>query len=177
METATIVNIILCVLSFILAGISVITVVITLRQNNKMIEESTRPVISVYSDEINAGDPSFYLIIKNFGKSTAYITKFEYDFDFKGCFKIHNDKDYLKGLNNSVLAPGQSRICMLDYHKIDREVTFTLEYHSDAKKVYTDRFTINLKAGVSMPYGKVATEGKELRTISYALQEMLQKKL
>lgn len=177
MDTSTIVNIILCVLSFILAAISVVTVVITLRQNNKMIEESTRLVISVYTDEINAGNPFFYLIVKNFGKSPAYITKFEYDFDFKGCYKIRNDRDYLEGLNNAVLAPGQSRICTLDYAKIDKEVTFTLEYHSGAKKVYSDKFTIDLKAGVSMPYGKVATEGKELRTISYALQEMLQKNL
>ena len=61
--------------------------------------------------------------------------------------------------------------------RIDRAVTFTLEYHSGAKKTYSDEFTIDLKAGVSMPYGKVATEGKELRTISYALQEMLQKNL
>ena len=177
MDTSTIVNIILCVLSFILAAISVVTVVITLRQNNKMIEESTRPVISVYTDEINAGNPFFYLIVKNFGKSPAYITKFEYDFDFKGCYKIRNDRDYLEGLNNAVLAPGQSRICTLDYAKIDKEVTFTLEYQKKKKKVYSDKFTIDLKAGVSMPYGKVATEGKELRTISYALQEMLQKNL
>lgn len=177
MDVATIVNVILCVLSFLLAAISVVTVVITLRQNNKMIEESTRPVISVYTDEINAGNPFFYLIVRNFGKSPAYITKFEYDFDFKGCYKIRNDRDYLEGLNNAVLAPGQSRICTLDYAKIDKEVTFTLEYHSGAKKVYSDKFTIDLKAGVSMPYGKVATEGKELRTISYTLQEILQKNL
>lgn len=129
MDVSTIVNIILCVLSFILAAISVVTVVITLRQNNKMIEESTRPFISVYTDEINAGNPFFYLVIKNFGKSTAYITKFEYDFDFNGCYKIRNDRDYLQQLNNAVLAPGQSRICTLDYQRIDRAVTFTLEYH------------------------------------------------
>ena len=101
MDVSTIVNIILCVLSFILAAISVVTVVITLRQNNKMIEESTRPFISVYTDEINAGNPFFYLVIKNFGKSTAYITKFEYDFDFNGCYKIRNDRDYLQQLNNA----------------------------------------------------------------------------
>jgi hypothetical protein len=177
MDIATIVNIILCILSFILALISVVTVVITLRQNNKMIEESTRPVISIYTDEINAGNPFFYIVVKNFGKSPAYITKFEYDFDFKGCYKIRNNKDYLKGLNNAVLAPGQSRICTLDYAKINKEVTFTLEYHSGTKKRYLEKFTIDLKAGVSMPYGKVDTEGKELRSISYALQEILQKNL
>lgn len=177
MDVATIVNIILCVLSFILAVVSVITVVITLHQNNKMIEESTRPIISIYTDEINAGTPFFYLVVKNFGKSSAYITKFEYDFDFKGCYKIRNDNDYLQGLKNAVLAPGQSRICTLDYAKVDKEVTFIIEYRSGAKKTYLETFTIDLKAGVSMPYGKVATDGKELRTISYALQEMLQKSL
>lgn len=158
-------------------AISVVTVAVTLRQNNRMIEESTRPYISVYTDEINTGNPLFYLIIKNFGKSPAYITKFESDFDFRGCYKIPTDKDYLGNLKNAVFAPGQSRICMLDYAKIGKEITFTLEYHSGAKKKYSEKFTIDLKAGVSMPYGKAATEGKELRTISYTLQEMLQKNL
>ena len=45
MDLATKVNIALCILSFILAAISVVTVVITLRQNNKMISESTRPPV------------------------------------------------------------------------------------------------------------------------------------
>ena len=48
LDTPTIVNIILCVLSFILAAISVVTVIISLRQTSKMIEESTRPYISIY---------------------------------------------------------------------------------------------------------------------------------
>ncbi len=137
-----------------MAVISVITVVITLHQNNKMIEESTRPIITVYTDEIKAGNPFFYLVVKSFGKSPAYITKFEYDFDFRECYKIKNDRDSLQGFNNAVLAPEQSKICTLDYAKIIKEVTFTLEYHSEAKKVYSDKFTIDLKAGGSMPYGK-----------------------
>ena len=47
MDLATKVNVALCILSFILATISVVTVVITLRQNNKMISESTRPYITI----------------------------------------------------------------------------------------------------------------------------------
>lgn len=42
MDLSTKVNIVLSVLSFILAVISIVTVVITLRQNNKMIENSSR---------------------------------------------------------------------------------------------------------------------------------------
>lgn len=64
METATVVNIILSILSFVLAVISVVTVVITLRQNNKMIEDSTRPVVSIYNDQINTGNILFIWLLK-----------------------------------------------------------------------------------------------------------------
>ena len=177
MEWTALINIVLSISSFVLAAISVGTVIITLRQNNRMIEESTRPIVSVYTDEIHIVQPSFYLVIKNFGQSPAYITKFEYDFDFRGCYGVKNDIDYLQQLNKAVLAPGQSRICMLDYASIDRDVTFSITYQSGTKKEYSETFTIDLKAGVDMLSAKTATEGKELRTISYTLQEMLQKNL
>ena len=40
------INTILCILSFLLAAISVVTVVITLKQNSKMIEESKAVVFT-----------------------------------------------------------------------------------------------------------------------------------
>ena len=52
MDISTVINIVLCVLSFILAVISVVTVVITLRQNNRMIEESTRPYVTARIEHI-----------------------------------------------------------------------------------------------------------------------------
>ena len=48
MTTSEIINLILCILSFVLAAISVITVVITLKQNNKMLEANVRPYVVVY---------------------------------------------------------------------------------------------------------------------------------
>ena len=177
MDIATIVNIILCVLSFILAVTSVITVIITLKQNNKMIEESTRPIITIYTDEINFGTPVFYLVIKNFGKSAAVITDISYNTDFSNCYRVNNGKDYLKELKNAMLAPGQSRVCMLDYQKVNKEVTFIIKYKSGLGKTYSEIIKLDLKAGVAMPTLKANTENKELRTISYALQEMVQKNL
>ena len=53
MDISTVVNIVLCILSFILALISIVTVVITLRQNHTMIENATRPYICVYGESIN----------------------------------------------------------------------------------------------------------------------------
>ena len=75
------INLSLSILSFILAVISVITVVITLRQNHKMIEESNRPYISIYGDETNFSSPQFYIVIKNFGKTGAIIKSLECDID------------------------------------------------------------------------------------------------
>lgn len=65
---------------------------------------------------------------------------------------------------------------LIDYEKINNPVTFTLEYQS-GRKTYCEAFTIDLKAGVDLPTPKTATKDKELKTISYALQEMLQKNL
>ena len=61
------INVVLCILSFILAGISVVTVVITLKQNNKMIESSTRAYIAVSGQSINVQSGEFLLVVKNYG--------------------------------------------------------------------------------------------------------------
>ena len=162
--------------SFLTALVAIIISLVTMRQNSKMIEESSRAIISIYPQSINTGTPMLFIVIKNFGNSPAIIRKFDYDFDFTDCYKFRSERDYLKDFVGSTLAPGQSRICGLDYTKLTRPVTFSLEYQSGSKK-YRETFTVDLQAGVNIPVPKTATSGKELHTISYTLQEMLQKNL
>lgn len=162
--------------SFLTALVAIIIFLVTMRQNSKMIEESSRAIISIYPQSINTGTPMLFIVIKNFGNSPAIIHKFDYDFDFTDCYKFRSERDYLKDFVGSTLAPGQSRICGLDYTKLTRPVTFSLEYQSGSKK-YRETFTVDLQAGVNIPVPKTATSGKELHTISYTLQEMLQKNL
>ena len=164
------------IVSAVISVIAIFISVLTLRQNSKMIEESSRPVISIYSQIINAGTPMLFIVVKNFGSSSAVINKFDYDYDLTDCYSFRSERDYLKDLVGSTLAPKQSRICSLDYSKLTRPITFTLEYTSGRKK-YKDSLSVDLKAGVNMPAPKTATEQKEPRTISYILQEMLQKNL
>ena len=173
---ADIIQILGIVASFLTSFVAIIISLVTLRQNSKMLEESSRAVISVYSQSINTGTPMLFLVVKNFGNSTATIRKFDYNFDFTDCYCFRSERDYLKDLVGSTLAPKQSRICLIDYKKISTPVTFTLEYQS-GRKTYREAFTINLKAGVDLPTPKTATKDKELKTISYSLQEMLQKNL
>lgn len=176
MDPATIVNVILCILSFILATISVVTVLITIRQNNKMLEESTRPVITIYTQSINLGLPLTYLIIKNCGNSPAYMKKLNADVDFSGCYKINSSKNYIDEFSRCNFAPGQSRYCILDLNKIQNTVNFTVEYSSQTK-TYKETFEIDLSAASGMPYSRSETPGKELFQISIALQEMLLRNL
>ncbi len=176
LSTSDIIQVFGIVTSLITSIIAVTISIKTLRQNSKMIEASSRPVISIYGESINPGTPEFFIVIKNFGASAAYFQKFDYDFDFTDVYPGDDNRDYLKDLQNSVLAPGQSRICALDYSKLDKPVTFDLVYSSDAK-TYHDKMTIDLTAGAGMISSKIFAKEEPLRTVSYSLQEMVQKNL
>ena len=162
--------------SLITSIVAIAVSVKTLRQNSEMIEESTRPVISVYAQSINPGVPMFYLVVKTFGATTAYMESCDSVFDFSNCYKGKNSRNYIEDLGKCVIAPHQSRTCFLDYQKVPCNVHFSIKY-SSSSKTYSDEFDVNLKAAASMPCMKFATENKELQSISYSLQEMLLKDL
>ena len=61
--------------------IAIIISVHTLRQNSKMIEDSSRPYIGIYGLSTYICDRYYYIIIKNFGQSIAHIESLTYDFD------------------------------------------------------------------------------------------------
>jgi hypothetical protein len=176
MDLSTTINLVLAVSSFVLAVVSVVTVIITLLQNSKMIEESTRPVISIYTTSINPGVPMLYLVVKNFGHSPAYMQKFETDFDFSNCYKHAAGRNYIEDFSKCVLAPGQSRTCLLDYSKLSDPVKFSIAYKSSSK-TYTEELLVDLTAAVSLPNSKFTASGQELLGISYTLQEMLRQNL
>lgn len=176
LSASSLISLIGIVVSLVASLIAIFISVASLKQNSKMIEESSRPIIGIYSESVNFGSPTFYLVIKNFGNSLAVITKFKPDFDFSDCYGFRSEKNWLNDFSNVSIAPGQSHICRLEYDKITRPVTFEIEYKSGIK-TYSDKITVDLKAGASMLTAKTATEGKELRTISYTLQEMVQKNL
>ena len=179
MDTPTIVNIILCVLSFILAAISVITVIISLRQNSKMIEESTRPYISIYLGSTYFQNTISYLILKNYGSSSAIIDEFFYDFDLSKC--AYDLKavpfSHIKGTR---VSPGESLIYPLDLSKLGNSeklsIHFNISYSSSLKK-YTDTITLNLSAHFDMVHLRANTKNQELKIISYTLQDIAEKML
>lgn len=142
-----IINIVLCVLSFVLAAISVITVVITLRQNNKMLESNSRPYVVAYLVYQEA--PShIYLCIKNFGKTSSIVKSLNIDPQFSLHKKTSNEL-----MNNTMLAPNQQLHFLVlneDKDKIIHENIFEfsvdIEYQDCCtNKVYNETYKMNME--------------------------------
>ena len=155
---------------------AIVISVITLKQTAKIFEENSRAVISMYYQTINTGNPFLYLVIKNFGHSPAVLQKISCDFDLATAQQYTQQMDFLKELPGSTFAPGQSFIISLDYKKIPDFMYFEVEYFTIGKS-YHDEFTLKKTSFIYAPPAKTATPEKELHSISYTLQEMLQKNL
>ncbi len=164
--------------SLITSIVAIVISVKTLKQNSQMIEESTRPYIVIYSRTTNFQSPSYYIVLKNFGQTGATITSFECDYDFSICSynSEHIPFEHIKG---TFIAPGQSYICSINPLKLFKEPTnmhFAITYNAD-KHYYTESFTINPLADSDLIQTRASTKDKELRNISYTLQDLVEKQL
>lgn len=150
----------------------------TLNQNNQMIEESTRPYIVISGETTNYSEPKFYLMMKNHGSSGATITKFECNFDLSEFSHNINYKPF-EHIVGTFVAPGQSFLTNLNKSKLfdkDRTLKFDIEYQSN-NKVYSEHFEIVLKAYTELIQTRTATPNAEMKVISYALQDLVEKHL
>lgn len=103
--------------SLITALVAIVISVLTLKQNSKMIESSTRPYIGIYLASTYIRDVNCYLVIKNFGQSSAFIESFSYDFDLKNTCDA---PDYcpFKSIESSTLMPQQSNKSTIELKEI-----------------------------------------------------------
>lgn len=176
MDASTIVNIILCVLSFLLAAISVITVVITLRQNHKMIENSTRPYVAIYCEHTRVSLDAYYICIKNFGQSGATIRSLSCSQDLGEIALVDGNVPFAN-LSDTVIAPGQSFICPIDYKKARQKspLIFEINYVSDCKW-YRESYTLNLNVYTDLLTFR-ADGNDSVKTIASTLENILEKSL
>jgi len=177
MLVTDLINLILCILSFLLAAISVVTVVITLRQNHKMIQNSTRPYVIAFAQVTNFQRPTFYLILKNFGASGATIDKFESSIDLNQV-SFRKEITPFNNIEGTFFAPGQtitSSLCAQDFTERGiREFKIKLNYN-DGINSYEQECPINYKAYIENVIVRADTKDKELHIISYALQDLVEK--
>lgn len=181
MDISVIINIVLCILSFLLAAISIIFVIITIRQNNRlmdqnnrMIENSTRPYIIMYGLNLNFGTPLYHLVLKNFGQSGAIIHNLYCNYDLLK-FSKRSDTNIapFSSMKNTFLAPGQSISSAIDWKKAVKETSllnFTIEYSCNGKS-YKEVCPVNLNSSDGNTISKCDKENDNIHNISYAIQE------
>lgn len=165
-------------LSTIISTIAVIISVVTLRQNHQMVEESTRSYIVVYTAATNFQSPMYYLVIKNFGQTGARITSFSCDFDLAKCSYSPKYIPF-EHIKDTFIAPNQSFVCNVNPREIfedPKPITISIAYEAN-KRTYTDSFVLNIKADSDLIHSRAASKDKELKIISYTLQDMVEKML
>lgn len=172
----TIVNIALCILSFILALISVITVVITIRQNNKMIKSNTRAYVVASLKIVTIRKQRSYIVIKNYGNSGATIDNLSFDIDLdKYSFnqKLH-PFSHTKGV---FIAPNQKYMSVINGAQLTadgiQQFNVTIEYH-DSFDHYKETYSMNYKGYIENIVEREQIEGNELQNILNALENLIE---
>lgn len=167
------------ILVSLLTGLIAIFIsVVTLRQNNRMIENSSRPYVAIYTGITNFQSPSYYIIVKNFGQSGAYITEFFCDYDLSQ-YSYNENHVPFSHMSGTFLAPGQTFSCNIDPLKLFEDVhplTFNVKYQF-GEKTYKDTFILNVEADADIVHTRACSTNKELSIISYALQDIAEKML
>lgn len=166
------------VLSLLAIVISVIALVKTSRDNNRILEETSRAYISVYTEAIIANRGHFYIVIRNFGNTNAILQDIKIDKKTREMIKL-GEKDYFSNLIKTQLAPGQSITHVVttqnkeyDHNHISN---FEIDYTSGRKK-YSDKFEFNLSINTTMPSISISS-GDFKKQFLELYQDEIRKKL
>ena len=127
----------------LLVTVVVIALWLVIRQNNKLIEESVRPYLSITASADSSGHTGQF-VLKNHGKTAARITRFQYPDVLK-----ENDttNDAYQNVRGMEIALGQAVLLPYNTNTIhDESIEFKLIYHSSAtEKNYSDAFILKLR--------------------------------
>lgn len=168
MQISDWINAALCILSFFLSATSVVIVIITLRQNSRMLENSTRPYIAISYETMTIlpGEVSRYIVVKNYGQSGAVIHNMT-------CDGVKDDRflKQLEKIRNTSLSPSQRRLYYLGgQENLDDTQTATFRYdYSGNGKHYTETITVHLISGA-----QVKRKGND-ESVAFTLQEIAER--
>lgn len=150
-----------------------------LEQTNAMVEESTRPNIQIYPVHTNG---FVYIVIKNFGQSTATITKIECNHIFTRKETLGDDigENPFEVLSGSLMCSGYSVKCpLISYEVAKTEFVFTVKYSSKCK-TYEDEFKFtpyNNAPFSDLSPSKKSTVEENLNQIAKEIRAFTQDKL
>lgn len=169
MSVSDIIQIISIICTSLLSIVAIIISIVTLLQNNKMIFESNKPQITLFSKTIHFTSIHTYLILKNFGNSGATILDISYDDVVDNFFT----KKPFQNISNTFIAPNQAFLYPLDFDTkkdLDTILNFKIKYKY-LDKEYIEKCSVSLSHYKDICYLKTHNS-KDLSELSEVLQEM-----
>ena len=173
------INVALCILSFLLAAISVITVVVTLRQNQLMIENATRPYVKIYVAVTSFHVTQFHLVLRNSGQSSALITDFSSSIDLSNLVFDEKLPVPFEHIVGHTLDPGQSLQSPINHFALiasDIPLSFHIRYSSSGKS-YEETVTINVPSYCDHTNTHASDGSNFIQVISNTLEEIAVRQL
>lgn len=161
--------------------VALVLSVIAIRQTNKSIRNANRAYISVTSEFIDIiGDPTEYLVIKNFGKSAATIDKITISPKMSGMSRKFQH-DYFENTAGTSLAPNQALTFLYSENvfsdNYDQEnLSIHVDYHDSISK-YSEDFIINNEMIQDLSFSKPEAQFSIQKTITYVAEEILRRSL
>ena len=161
--------------SLIVSIVAVVISIKTLKQNSKMIDESTRPMIVIYNDIVSAHSPIQYLIIRNFGNSAATITDLKLEYYGNPTYS----KTLFAHMKGQIIAPGQSYSTAFKFEDSSVVIDAAISYKSTAGKEYKESFQIHQMALTDHSHAKSAPKDQEaaVKVIAEGIQDLLRSRL
>ena len=166
------------VISLFTSIVAIVISVKTLKQNSQMIEESSRPYITMYIGTTYFSSPIVYLVMKNFGSSSAEITNFNCSVDLSE-YAYDTNRIPFAHILGTHLAPGQTLSFPIKVIGISRDVEpfiFEIEYKTFSK-VYSETISLNFAANLDIIHMRANTKDQHMKEISFALQDIAEKML
>lgn len=161
------------------AIIAIIISVVSLKQNSKMIEESSRPYISAYISSTQFGTPIMYIVLKNFGNTAATIFDFKSDVNLSE-YTYNLNAIPFNEINGLALSPQQKIIYPIksrnDDHERLNEINLSFKY-STSHKIYKENIHLNISEYYNSLGLRNYNENKPIKTLSYSIQDISEKLL
>lgn len=165
-----------CIVTAFIGMVSIAVAIFTLRANNRMIEESTRPYLVFYIDMVNTGSNHYYIILKNFGTSGATINSLTTDFDLNKLSLLpDSNENPFSNIKNTFMAPDQKLYTTLfnqNFKDLPDELRFSISYTSTSGLSYSDTFNINFNSldGLALTTTYIKNQEHAIKTIATSIQ-------
>jgi len=161
--------------------LAIIIAVLTLRQSAKMIEEESRPYITVYYTTVADAGTKGYFVVKNFGKTGARITRFQFDSELESGNRLAKSyRAQFANMEGVYLAPGQNQLIsyLPDKGLPDEPCKFLITYRA-ASKTYIESVVIDVTAisHLIRPNTSTSNMSADMKAISHDLQEIIRQLL